>query len=230
MPNATAIEKMFGSIADRYDTANNWISGGVGKYWKYRLVNGVKDLKPETIIDLATGSGDVAFSLKKAIPQSSVIGMDFCQPMLDQAIVKQKKFPWSKDIEFVRGDCLALPFEDNSADVITIAYGYRNLESRKKGMEEFLRVLKPGGSLFILEFTQPYRIIRPFYYLYLKYILPKLAGIITKQKGAYDYLVGSIESFPNAHSLTQEILAAGFSHVSVKQLTLGVVAIHHAIN
>lgn len=228
MSKAESVEKMFGSIANKYDFANVMISGGFRSIWRRTLVKSVADLKPKVILDLATGSGDVAFALKQTLPKAQITGLDFCQPMLDCALEKKQKYPWAQDLQFVRGDCLNLPFEDNSADVITIAYGYRNLEHRKQGAQEFLRVLKPGGSLFILEFTQPYRLVRPIYYAYMKYVMPKIAGYLTHNKSAYDYLVGSIESFPNAHSLTQEILASGFSHVAVKQMTLGIVAIHHA--
>lgn len=230
MAKGEAVERMFGSIARRYDIANNFISVGFSRFWKRSLIKSVKELEPRLIVDLATGSGDIAFALKKSMPGAQVVGLDFCQPMLDEAIRKREKRPYAEDVEFLRGDCLDLPFEDKSIDVITIAYGYRNLENRKKGMEEFLRVLKPGGSLFILEFTQPNRVIRPFYYLYLRYLLPSVAALITGRKEAYSYLVGSIESFPNAHSISQEILGAGFSYVSVRQMTMGVVAVHHAIN
>ena len=229
MPEAQSVQTMFAGIAGRYDLANRVLSGGFDIGWRKKLVKLVAAENPKVVVDLATGSGDVAFDLRAGLPDPvSVTGLDFCEPMLDEARKKQKQRNTQPEIEFAFGDCLDLALPDASVDAITISFGYRNLEKRPQGLEEFLRVLRPGGSLFILEFSQPFKVLRPFYYLYLKYVLPHLASALTKDQGAYDYLACSIEDFSDHESLSSEISAAGFQKPEVRRMTGGIVALHHA--
>ncbi|MEM9026683.1 MAG: bifunctional demethylmenaquinone methyltransferase/2-methoxy-6-polyprenyl-1,4-benzoquinol methylase UbiE [Verrucomicrobiota bacterium] len=229
MPEAHSVQSMFAGIAHRYDLANRVLSGGFDIGWRRQLVKSVAAQSPETVVDLATGSGDVAFALRNGLPQNvSVRGLDFCEPMLVEARKKQEQRGVQPEIEFSFGDCLDLGLPDQSVDVITISFGYRNLENRTQGLEEFKRVLTPGGSLFILEFSQPYRPLRPVYYLYLKYLLPHLASALTRDRGAYNYLACSIEDFPDHKQLSQEIKSAGFKEPSARRMTGGIVALHHA--
>lgn len=215
---------MFAGIAGRYDLANHLLSGGLDFFWRRRLVRMARDCNPQTVLDLATGSGDVAFALRNSLDDSvSITGMDFCQPMLDEAERKKSNNP---NIRFKLGDCLNLPLEENSVDLITIAFGLRNLEDRHRGLCEMRRVLKPGGTLLILEFTQPAKIFRPFYFFYLKFILPALAGLVTRNKRAYEYLAGSIENFPSIQNITSEMQRAGFHDITACGLTFCAVAIH----
>lgn len=227
MPEAEAVRSMFGGIAKRYDLANHLLSGGVDYWWRRRLVKKVKETDPKLVADLATGSGDVAFALKKKLGSDVEIrGLDFCQPMLDEAIKKRDSKDPSPAITFEMGDILNLPLETDSVDAMTVAFGVRNLENRDQGLKDIHRSLKPGGKLFILEFSQPYRWFRPIYYAYLKYVLPTLAGWVTGQPEAYDYLGDSIEAFPPREQLISELEAAGFKNVSALRMTLGIVAIH----
>ena len=227
MPEAEAVRSMFGGIAKRYDLANHLLSGGIDYWWRSVLVKKVKQTKPKLVADLATGSGDVAFALKKRLGDHvEVRGLDFCQPMLDEAIKKRDSRTPSPSISFDIGDILNLPLETDSVDAMTVAFGIRNLENRQQGLTDIRRSLKPGGKLFILEFSQPYRWFRPFYYSYLKYVLPKLAGWLTGRPEAYDYLGDSIEAFPPRLQLIGEMEAAGFTNVSALRMTLGIVAIH----
>ncbi len=220
---------MFAGIAGRYDLANHLLSGGIDFHWRNRLAAKVKARSPRSLVDLATGSGDVAFKLRQRLgPEVDIRGLDFCQPMLEEARAKRDQNPAHAGIEFDFGDCMALPLPDNSVDAATIAFGVRNFEDRQKGLREILRVLRPGGQLFILEFSQPDHWFRPFYYLYLKYILPRLAALATGDKGAYDYLAGSIEQFPSKQDLSQQIREAGFASVEATGLTASIVAIHEA--
>ncbi|MGE9295042.1 MAG: ubiquinone/menaquinone biosynthesis methyltransferase, partial [Puniceicoccales bacterium] len=178
----------------------------------------------------ATGSGDVAFALRKGLGQDvKLTGLDFCEPMLDEAREKQRARFGDEQISFGFGDCMNLPLEDESVDAITIAFGVRNFEDRLKGLREMRRALRPGGRAFILEFSQPYAWFRPFYYFYLKFILPPLAGLATGKKNAYDYLACSIEGFPSRPELSAQILEAGFREAPAKALTFGIVAIHEAV-
>ena len=229
MPQAEQVNSMFASIAGRYDLANRTLSLGIDNLWRRKLIQLVYSRNPQSVADLATGSGDVAIALRKALPEkTSVEGLDFCEPMLDQARIKsaQRKMD---NLTFRVGDCLNLPLEDDSVDALTIAFGLRNLEDRQKGLQEMRRVLNPnGGALHVLEFTQPDFWFRPFYYLYLKTLLPLAARILTGNTSAYQYLGNTIEAFPDKKELEEQILQAGFSKVSSIGLTASIVAIHTA--
>lgn len=220
---------MFARIARRYDLANHLLSGGVDFWWRQKLVRTVRDAGPSDVLDLATGSGDVAFALADGLPSSTrIMGMDFCQPMLDEAIAKRPAGArWAK-VEFRHGDGLALPLPAAAFDAVTIAFGLRNMADRHKALSEMRRILRPGGRLFVLEFSQPAPWFRPFYYTYLKLILPWVAGLVTGDRSAYEYLGGSIEEFPDRQALGEEINRAGFSEVRAIPLTFGVVALHVA--
>ncbi len=219
---------MFAGIAARYDIANRLLSLGIDIYWRHILVQQVRACTPKTVTDLACGSGDVTFALKQALDNDvEVNGLDFCQPMLDEAERKKTKYPdFAYKVKFTQGDCLNLPLADNSMDALTIAFGLRNLENRPLGLAEMHRVLRPGGHLFMLEFTQPDAWFKPFYFVYLKWILPLIARVVTGNLDAYRYLVGSIETFPTRLNLQEEIKNAGFQSVSFTCLTFGIVAIH----
>lgn len=229
MPDPKAVNSMFARIAGRYDLANHLLSGGVDYWWRQRLVRVVHDANPQAVLDLATGSGDVAFALADGLPPGTPItGMDFCQPMLDEAVKKRAGSPRWTQIEFRQGDGMALPLPDRSFDAVTISFGLRNMADRHKALSEMRRVLRPGGRLFVLEFSQPYPWFRPFYYAYLKFVLPVIAGVVTGDKSAYEYLCGSIELFPDRAGISAEITRAGFSSVQAVPLTFGIVALHEA--
>jgi demethylmenaquinone methyltransferase/2-methoxy-6-polyprenyl-1,4-benzoquinol methylase len=150
---------MFGRIARRYDAANFVLSGGIDTWWRKRLVAAVRAAAPHDVLDLATGSGDVAFALSRELPAATkIVGMDFCQPMLDQAVAKKKAAGARAfdNITFRQGDGLALPSPDASFDAVTISFGLRNLADRACGLREMHRVLRPGGRLVVLEFSQPH--------------------------------------------------------------------------
>lgn len=230
MPEGKAVEKMFAGISGRYDAANHLLSGGIDFYWRHILARKVKSYKPTHIVDLATGSGDVAFKLRDYLgAEVAITGLDFCEPMLEEARQKKTRHNSYSDIEFQFGDCMQLALPDASVDAVTIAFGIRNFESRERGLKEILRILKPGGKLFILEFSQPARWFRPFYYTYLKYILPFVAGIATGDKNAYNYLAGTIESFPTKKSISEQLESIGWTDVKAFGLTFSIVAIHEAI-
>lgn len=231
MPDPKAVSTMFARIAGRYDLANHLLSGGVDFWWRQKLVRAVYDAKARTILDLATGSGDVAFALAGGLPPGArILGMDFCQPMLDEAVKKHPGNIRQTTLEFKAGDGLALPLSDRGFDAVTISFGLRNMADRHKSLTEMRRVLRPGGRLFVLEFSQPYPWFRPFYYAYLKFILPAVAGIVTGDRSAYEYLCGSIESFPGRAAMSEEIRRAGFTAVRTTPLTFGIVALHEAVN
>lgn len=228
MPEGIKVQKMFAGIAKRYDLANTLLSGGACHYWARKLVRLVAKEKPQQIADLATGSGDIAFALRKRLPEAEIGAYDFCEAMLAVARERQQRQNTQPEIRFAFGDCMQLPLETASTDALTIAYGVRNFEDRPRGLRELHRILRPGGKAFILEFTQPATLFRPFYYLYLKLALPLIAWAITGDRKAYDYLAGSIESFPPKEKLSEELRAAGFSEVRALGLTFSIVAVHIA--
>ncbi|MEO0509454.1 MAG: bifunctional demethylmenaquinone methyltransferase/2-methoxy-6-polyprenyl-1,4-benzoquinol methylase UbiE [Verrucomicrobiota bacterium] len=229
MPEGQAVSHMFAGIAGRYDLANHLLSGGIDFHWRRVLTRMVKAFAPKDVVDLATGSGDVAFKLRDRLgPDIPVTGLDFCEPMLDEAREKRTRKSDYADLEFSFGDCMSLPMADNSVDAVTISFGVRNFEDRQKGLREILRVLRPGGRLYVLEFSQPDSWFRPIYYFYLKYILPRVAAIATGDKSAYDYLAGTIENFPSKKALAEQLKLAGFDTVNAKGLTFSIVAIHEA--
>ena len=154
--------------------------------------------------------------------------MDFCEPMLAEARIKQKAITTAENISFQQGDGLDLPIQDATYDAVTISFGLRNMADREKSLNEMRRVLKPDGHLFVLEFSQPYAWFKPIYFLYLRYILPTIAGLVTKDREAYVYLNETIEAFPNRFALESEISAAGFTHVKSSPLLFGAVALHEA--
>jgi demethylmenaquinone methyltransferase/2-methoxy-6-polyprenyl-1,4-benzoquinol methylase len=221
---------MFARIAHRYDLANRLLSGGVDGRWRRRLVAAVREAHPHAILDLATGSGDVAFALARDLPPDvEIIGMDFCPPMLEEAEAKKHRAGGFANVSFRAGDGLCLPLADASVDAVTIAFGLRNMPDRRRALREMRRVLRtPHGRLFVLEFSQPARWFRPLYYLYLRRMLPRLAGIITGDRAAYEYLGRTIGEFPDRASLCAEFRDSGFAEVTATGLTGGIVALHAA--
>jgi demethylmenaquinone methyltransferase/2-methoxy-6-polyprenyl-1,4-benzoquinol methylase len=230
MPDPAAVNFMFGRIARRYDLANRVLSLGIDIHWRARLVSAVRKTGPESVLDLATGSGDVAFALAAALPPGTrVVGMDFCAPMLEEAEAKRRvrTGPASR-VEFVPGDGLSIPAPDGSFDAVTIAFGLRNMADRSRCLGEMRRVLRPGGRLFVLEFSQPWPWVRPLYSFHLRHVVPRVAGLLTGDRDAYRYLGESIGAFPTREGLCAEILAGGFADVSASPMTMGIVALHAA--
>jgi demethylmenaquinone methyltransferase/2-methoxy-6-polyprenyl-1,4-benzoquinol methylase len=221
---------MFGRIARRYDLANRVLSLGIDRYWRFKLVQAVKDTTSHAVLDLATGSGDVAFALARRLPGAiRVVGMDFCAPMLVEAEAKRAALPRIRDrVRFEQGDALQIPSDAGSFDAVTIAFGLRNVADRAACLAEMRRVLRPGGHLFILEFSQPWRWVRPFYGFHMRVVAPALAGWITGDRAAYDYLRTSIAAFPERDGLSAEIRSAGFGSVAASRMTMGIVALHVA--
>ena len=220
--NPELVRGLFSDIAGRYQVVNHLLSGGLDFYWRAISVRLIRGWNPSTALDIATGTGDLAMAIRKACPGARVIGADFCRPMLE--VARRNGLP-----ELVVADGLELPFPDQSFDLVTAAFGLRNMASWEKGLSEMARVLRPGGNLLILDFSLPtLPVIRPLYRFYLHRILPVIAGIATGRTDAYEYLGGSIEKFPSGRAMTELIESSGFQGTMAKPLTLGTVSIYTA--
>jgi demethylmenaquinone methyltransferase/2-methoxy-6-polyprenyl-1,4-benzoquinol methylase len=220
--NPEMVRGLFSDIAERYQVVNHLLSGGFDFYWRAIAVRLIRPWAPSVVLDVATGTGDLAMAIRKACPQARVVGADFCAPMLD--VARRNGLP-----ELVVADGMILPFADRTFDVVTAAFGLRNMASWEKGLSEMARVLKPGGHLLILDFSLPtLPVIRTLYRFYLHHILPHMAGLATGRKDAYEYLGISIEQFPSGRAMTSLINSCGFSDGRAHSLTLGTVSIYTA--
>jgi demethylmenaquinone methyltransferase/2-methoxy-6-polyprenyl-1,4-benzoquinol methylase len=227
MAQGNVVKQMFSGIASRYDFANRVLSFGLCVLWRNKLIASVAKLNPKEVVDLATGSGDVAMAMSQSLPSATKItGYDFCEPMLD--IARNRATYENKDVKFLTGDCMNLPIADASCEAVTIAYGVRNFENRELGLRELSRITQKSGSVFILEFSQPSKLFWPFHFIHVRIISPILAGILTGDFGAYRYLGSSIADFPNADGLTVELKKAGFTEVNYELFLCGTVALHRA--
>lgn len=221
------VRSMFGQVAPRYDLANHLLSANVDKYWRNHTVAKVADIicRPDArVLDLACGTGDLLIALERRAGRG-LIGSDFCHPMLTGAGTKLKK-EMLKSV-LVESDALALPFPDASLDLITIAFGYRNLANYRAGLIEMRRVLRPGGALAILEFTNPpNKAFATVYNWYSSNVLPILGGVISGAREAYEYLPASVKKFPEAPELARMMKDSGYSQVDWEYLTFGIAALH----
>ncbi len=216
------VRDLFSAIAGRYVLVNHILSGGLDLLWRAAAVRCVLPWNPGSLLDVATGSGDLALAIRKASPRTRIVGADFCRPMLE---VAQRQGL----TELVEADGLHLPFAGESFDVVTAAFGLRNMASWERGLSEMSRVLKPGGHLLILDFSLPtLPVIRPLYRAYLHHVLPLVAGLATGRKDAYEYLGGSIEHFPFGSAMTNLIEQSGFRDAKAHPLSLGTVSLYTA--
>ncbi len=218
---SSRVRALFSSIARRYDLANHLLSGGLDFLWRKRAAHLVKSWRPASILDLATGSGDLALTIRAACPDAFLIGADFCHPMLREAQRKGLR-------SLVTADGLSLPFADSSFDVLTIAFGLRNMESWPGALAQMHRVLKPGGHLLVLDFSIPPPPLRWIYRPYLHHVLPRIAAFLTGEKAAYDYLGDSIEQFPRGEAMCALLGAAGFREAKCEPLNAGIVSLYTA--
>ena len=213
---------MFGSIARRYDLANHILSCHCDFHWRKRAAEIVAGWQSHKIVDLATGTGDLALAIQKKLPNADIIGIDFSEEML--AIARRKGVR-----QTIAADALVLPFADRSFDCVTIAFGLRNMEDWGAALREMSRVLDATGHLLVLEFSLPrLPILRALYRLYLHRLLPLLGSFLTQKKSAYDYLGESIEEFPGGEKMLRLIEANGLRNAAAEPLTGGIVTIYTA--
>lgn len=215
---------MFDSIAGRYDFLNRVLSMGVDRGWRTTATQEVLANNPKDVLDVATGTGDFALTIKKISPETRVIGSDFAANMLE--IAREKATKQHLEIKFEQGDALSLPYSDASFDAISCSFGFRNFADFNRGLEEFHRVLRPGGRCVILEFPPPpENLLGQVYGLYFRHVLPFIGGIISGRPEAYRYLPESVIAFPKPELLAKLMLEVGFE-ARFQVLTAGLAAIH----
>lgn len=221
------VRSMFGRVAPRYDLANHLLSANIDVTWRNHTVQRVRDIlmRPDAqVMDLACGTGDLLVALEREADRK-LIGSDFCHPMLQGASQKLRRL--SLQSALVEADALSLPLRDASLDLITIAFGFRNFSNYKAGLIELRRVLRAGGALAILEFTQPpNKAFAALYNWYTRRILPVIGGAISGAPEAYKYLPESVRKFPHAPELATLMRESGFERVEWEYLTFGIVALH----
>lgn len=222
------VTKMFDTISKDYDGLNRVISFGIDIKWRKRVVEIVKKQQPKTILDIATGTGDLAINLAETSAEE-IVGLDISPGMLEVGKEKVKAKQLDNRVKMIIGDSENMPFEDNTFDAITVAFGVRNFETLENGLKDILRVLKPGGTFVILETSVPTKF--PFkqgYKAYSKFILPSIGRLFSKDKTAYKYLSESASVFPYGEALNNILRNIGFINVEDKPQTFGVATIYTA--
>lgn len=223
------VEQMFDNISENYDGLNRVISLGTDKSWRRKVIKKVGNTNPQAVLDIATGTGDLAIAFAQKKIGSKIVGLDLSEGMLAVAKKKVKGKDYENNITFIKGDSEALPFESESFDAITVSFGIRNFENLEKGLSEIFRVLKKDGIFVILETSVPTRF--PFkqgYYVYTSYILPLIGRLFSKDKVAYKYLSESASSFPYGEKLNNILRKVGFNQVKNLPQTMGVATIYTA--
>lgn len=222
MQDPAYVHDAFSQISDRYVATNHVLSLGIDILWRKKVARLVRGFAPKDILDLATGSGDLAMEMAAKCPDAKIIGADFCEPMLD--IARQREVP---GLELMVADAMDLPFPDGSFDVVTVAFGLRNMASWPKAVKEMSRVIRSGGHMVILDFSLPtLPLLRPAYRFYLHKVLPKIAGFITGQKGAFEYLSNSVEAFPSGEAMCKLLNENGLQNSTATSLNLGIASIY----
>ena len=221
------VEDMFDNIAPKYDLLNHVLSMKIDVLWRNTLVKWMNADQPKEVLDVATGTGDLAIAVQKGTG-AKIVGLDLSQQMLNVGIDKIKKIKLNDQIEMIKGDAENLPFESNKFDAVSVAFGVRNFENLEKGLNELKRVVKENKSVYILEFSKVEGFLAPFYMFYFKNILPQIGKLVSKDNRAYTYLPDSVNAFPFGEKMKEILLNVGFKKVEYKKLSLGIATIYKA--
>jgi demethylmenaquinone methyltransferase/2-methoxy-6-polyprenyl-1,4-benzoquinol methylase len=223
------VAEMFNNIAHNYDFLNRSLSMGIDVLWRKKMIAQLKAMRPKVILDVATGTGDVALEAMSLKPER-IVGVDISTGMLELGKQKIAKRGLSATIEMVEGDSENLPFDDNTFDAVTVAFGVRNFENLNKGLTEINRVLRKDGKLVVLEFSQPKAFpVKQLYWFYFNNILPVFGKMLSKDASAYTYLPESVKVFPDGDAFLAELKKAGFTANFKRPLTFGIATIYTGI-
>ncbi len=227
VPKKTQIRAMFNSIAPRYDLLNHTLSLNIDRLWRRHTVSEVARCHPLQILDVATGTGDLAIAMARRIPQARVLGVDLSERMLDVARCKVAAGGLSDRIELAVGDAEHLAVPDASVDVATVAFGVRNFGDLAAGLRELARTIKPKGKVVILEFSRPRnRLFRALYEFYTYKVLPRIGGMVSRDKRAYEYLPASVGEFPAPEIFLKMLAEAGFTNCRARSQSFGIAHIY----
>jgi len=218
---------MFDDISGRYDFLNRFLSAGIDIRWRKKAISQLNDLNPKTILDVATGTADVAIMTANLLKPTKITGIDISDGMLDMGRKKIIKLGLQNTIELLNGDSEAINFNDDSFDAVTVAFGVRNFQQLEKGLSEIKRVLRPGGKLVVLEFSKPTKpFVRSIYNFYMKIVTPNMGKLFSKNRDAYQYLDESIKKFPEGKKFTDILDNLGYKNTYSKPLSLGICSIY----
>ena len=224
---ATQVKRMFDSIAGTYDTLNHALSFGIDKIWRKKGIAFLRPFSPESILDIATGTGDLAISMHKTLKANRIIGADISEGMMDVGRKKVSEAGLSEYISFEFQDCTALTYADNTFDAVTAAFGVRNFEDIEQGIREMYRVLKPNGHLMILELSTPEHFpMKQLYSIYSKVVIPNIGRLLSKENTAYSYLPASIKVVPQGKVMTDLLNRVGFKEAQAHTFTFGICSLY----
>ena len=224
------VEEMFDNIAPTYDRLNHIMSLNIDRIWRRRVMRIIRRAKPQRIMDVATGTGDLAIAMARKVNEAHILGVDLSEEMLSEARKKIKRLELEKRISLEKGDAENLTMlASESVDAATVAFGVRNFENIERGLSEIYRTLRPGGKLVVLEFSMPKnRLVRWVYRQYAHRLLPRIGGMISKDKQAYTYLPDSVEEFPAPERFAEILKGVGFKSVKLSSQSFGIAYIYDA--
>lgn len=223
------VAEMFNNISPKYDFLNHLLSMGIDHLWRRKAIKMLKSQAPKKMIDLATGTGDFALAALKLNPEK-IVGVDISEGMLEEGRKKIKKKGKENVISMVLGDSESLPFDDNEFDALTVGFGVRNYENLEKGLSDMLRVIKPGGTAIILEFSKPKKFpVKQFFVFYSKYIIPTIGKLVSKDDAAYEYLPESVAAFPEGKDFLDILEKVGYKNPTATSVSGGIATIYKAV-
>ncbi|MBU2981219.1 bifunctional demethylmenaquinone methyltransferase/2-methoxy-6-polyprenyl-1,4-benzoquinol methylase UbiE [Lentibacter algarum] len=224
---AGRVQGLFGSVASKYDIMNDAMSFGIHRIWKEAMMDWLAPRRGQRLLDVAGGTGDVSFKFIERAGEAEAVVCDITEPMLVEGRKRAEAEKLAASLDWVVGDAMALPFPDNSFDVYTISFGIRNVTRPQEALNEAFRVLKPGGRLMVLEFSQiPNELMQKVYDLYSFNIIPQMGRVIAGDADSYQYLVESIRNFPDQETFLGMLRKAGFENASYRNLSMGIAALH----
>ncbi|MGH1459857.1 MAG: bifunctional demethylmenaquinone methyltransferase/2-methoxy-6-polyprenyl-1,4-benzoquinol methylase UbiE [Paracoccaceae bacterium] len=224
---AGRVQGVFGSVASKYDVMNDVMSMGIHRIWKDAMMDWLAPRKGQRLLDVAGGTGDISFRFLARAGEAHSTVLDLTEPMLIEGRKRAEAGHLADSLDWVVGDAMALPFEDNTFDVYTISFGIRNVTRPQEALNEAFRVLKPGGRLMVLEFSQlPNAAMQKAYDAYSFNVIPRMGKLIANDADSYQYLVESIRNFPDQETFLQMVKTAGFENASYRNLSLGIAALH----
>jgi demethylmenaquinone methyltransferase/2-methoxy-6-polyprenyl-1,4-benzoquinol methylase len=220
------VEQMFDSISHRYDFLNRFLSAGIDTWWRKKMIAELRAESPRLMLDIATGTADVAIALSRLHPEK-ITGIDLSEGMLARGRKKIQAKGLDQQIDLLKADSENLPFKDNTYDAVTVAFGVRNFENLDAGLAEMARVLKPGAKVVILEFSRPKAFpVKQLYDLYFRYFCPWWGKLFSRDASAYSYLYESVQAFPEGKQFEARMQAAGFREIKGRRMTFGIVSLY----